>query len=314
MASSPANSLVDIRPVTEINDDVIRLDDIFTGLEENQNEIVEKSPHPGKTRTFDFPSLKKIADRFALPWSPILTSARCEVIRSSYRIPISNVHSRIEEYCKQEHPDLFANESVSIVLTRNMDTIYSPKEKSMALIPTKIWFNEQQTRFTVRVETDYATHDIEGYILQNQKVPVLRRIMRKGETINASDIELMLMPLRDIGRAQILSPNDVLGKAINVGQINPFKAIYAHEIERQFLVYTEDTLRMFPILSDTHESIPGTALANGMRDDIIPVRNELTDGVHEGHVIDDARVDILETPADFFPIPHMTEAIMPSKE
>lgn len=286
-------ALIDIIPSTRVADDKVRLGDLFTGIDGHTEKIVEKAPIPGKAKTYDYNELKEIAKKFDIKWEPLLDTARAVVLRASFRMDPYKLHELIFEALKKKHPKLFPSENVGIQLTNGKDDIYIPREKKIDIQPGEISLNDQQTRFTIKLKTPYKTYEVEGYLVHQRAVPVLRHSMRRGDIINPVDTELMTVSVKELGRAQIIDRSELLGKTIKVGEIKPFKPIYEHEVAWQFMVRNGDTLRMFPCTKESHEEIPGTALMNGMRDDLILVRNDNTGEIQEAHIISPSEVRLI---------------------
>ncbi len=295
------SALVDVRPLRRISDDKVRLGDIFTGIDGHTQKIVGKSPNPGESKVYTFHELRALAKKFNLKWKPLLDSAQTQVLRASFRVDHDQLRTHVYEALHAKHPKIFPKEPHAIVLEQGTAQIFLPAEKRTAVKKSdlrmgEIKLNPQQSRFTIAVTTPYTTTTVEGHLVKQREIPVLRRTMQRGEIITPLDTELMATAVKGIGRAQIIERTNVIGKTIAVGRVRAFKPIYAHEVAWEFIVHTGDPVRLFPRLPQTHETQPGMAMMDGMRDDVILVRNENTGTIHEAHIVGESRVELLTSP------------------
>lgn len=202
------------RPQVTVTDDVIRVGDVFEGVQYNADFVLAPAPLPGKELIWDSRTLLRVATAFDLPWRPSSVTDRVSIRRMANMISTAMLKSEIKHALAEkgvtgEFEVDFANGTVSqIILPHDVDPYVNVTDFS---------FNPTRKTFTATIETPSANDgqsvktQIVGQAHPLVNIPVLKSTARRGETISRNDITTLAVRQDDITSDFVVSVDELVG-------------------------------------------------------------------------------------------------------
>jgi flagella basal body P-ring formation protein FlgA len=212
-------------------DGVVRLSDIFAGIDQSRDVELIYAPEPGRRTVLDYRWLARVARAYKLEWRPSSRLDRAVVERSSRLLDGKRVLDRLATALTAEGVD----PDVAIALDGGPPRIYLPADGPRELHIESLSLDRQRQRFSAVLTTEAndpgaSRFTVSGRYHPIMQVPVLARPMRPGEVIGQGDVAWTsvrhgrLDPNAVTELAQILgqTPRRPLqaGRPIRMGQIH----------------------------------------------------------------------------------------------
>lgn len=137
---------------------------------------------------------------------------------------------------------------------------------------------------------------ISGKVLSYVMIPVLNNFKRKGEIIREEDIVNIKIDRSQVNNLVIQDRNKILGKAVNMLQINPSVPIYQHFLSEAPAVRNGQTVKLVAKGNNIEISTSGKCLETKQVGEEVRVQNSSTNKIitgvvkGEGLVVVDIRI------------------------
>ncbi len=209
---APAYAAVGLRSNVTVASAEVRVDDIFPGAE--SRAVVARTPIPGRKLLLDAYMLQGIAKRHGVDWRPETRFAQAIISRESRNLEGQELETAVlaalrEHGLEEEQQIELANKSMTIPVATGLDKPYAIENPV---------FDRQTRRFSavVAVAADGAEairYRIDGSSYVVVEIPVLNRRVRRGETIQKSDLTWKPVRKDIVGRNTLLDPSSLVGFA-----------------------------------------------------------------------------------------------------
>lgn len=204
---------VRIRTQATVEDNVITLGDLFTGVGDLAEREVGPAPEPGHRAIYRAEHLMAIARAHDLPWHPSSSVSRTVVRRGGEVVD----EAEISELLRREFRQKGAVGRVKINLNRIRNGVLRPPKGSQLLIEA-LNYDAGGGAFSAYVYSDEPDATGQRQLLRGRveflaRVPVANRAIRKGQTITDADIKWAEISLRTLGSDTVEHPEQVVGLA-----------------------------------------------------------------------------------------------------
>lgn len=169
---------------------VVRLSDIFAGIDQDKDVDLIYAPEPGRRTLLDYRWLARVARAYELEWRPSSRLDRAVVERAGRLLDDNRILELLTARLTAEGVDA----DVTIVLDGGAPRIYLPLHGPDELRLEVLNLDRQRQRFsavlTAGAEDSAANRfGVSGRYHRMTQVPVLARPMRPGEVIDRGDVE-----------------------------------------------------------------------------------------------------------------------------
>ncbi|MGD1876913.1 MAG: flagellar basal body P-ring formation chaperone FlgA [Kiloniellaceae bacterium] len=294
-SATQVDDLVTLRISAVVEDDVVRLGDLFDGIGDPGLAAtpVARAPEPGVSIEVGARWLLAVAKAHALPWQPRSRYERINLQRSSRDISAEEVETALRQALAEQGVDgevqlSFDNPDLRLRL---------PSTSGGGLRVTRLTLDPSNGRFLAQVVAPasgepQARLAITGRAMELIEVPVLRRTVKPGEVIRDRDIEWMSVQANRLTRTTVLDTATLVG-------MSPRRPIRGQDIVRSTdletpVVVAKNSLVTIRLRTERMElTVQGRALEDGSQGDVVRVMNTKSNNVVNAEVLDSGAVIVV---------------------
>lgn len=271
----------------------ITLADLFPDVPEKlASTRVMMTPQPGSSITLNQQWLGAVAKKYNLTYTPSISES-IKVVGASEIVPVEDVEQMLKDHLTQ----ILKNDAFSIKLDNADVKIHFPKGKPGNILVTAADVNSQQTRFTATLVlqhdgTELNRIKVAGRIMAQSSVPVLNRIIHRGETIQPEDVEWQNVPSAQVNQSTILDEATLVGATSKRQDLLPNRAINKHEISIPYMVLKNQAVTIIASSPYINITAKGKAMENGGKDAYVKVMNVSSQKIIHATVIGPQRVRV----------------------
>ena len=291
LADQRANSEIGIIRTVQIEAEVVRLQDIFTGLGDSRyrERIVLESPAPGESITLPAEWLFRLARSYRVDWKPISRFDEVEVIRASRLVS----EKELKGYINQSIKDSLGVEDVSysVRLDNGSQELHLPANMLGELVFKQMQYNQNTGRFStlVIVSDELATKarktfPLRGYAHRLVDLPVLARDITKGDIIKKKDITYKEYRHNNLPRDAVILVREIEGMAART-RIQKNSVIKLNQVEKPLLVRNKNLVLVELVTKKMVMRLRAQALEDGHFGEVIRVKNLKSKKVFEVEVV-----------------------------
>lgn len=197
-----------------VEGEIVRLGDIFSGLDEKAETAIARAPALGKKVPVGVRWLTAVAQKYALPWRASSRLDKAVIQRAVNIISPQQINSHVKE--------ALAGEGLQHNATLEFDTpavqMILPREQGAGVAITSISYDSTSGRFTAQlaapaVGVPVAKTTVRGRAIRIVEVPVLRRRIEAGEVIRSDDLEWINHRADRLMRNALLDSESIIGKS-----------------------------------------------------------------------------------------------------
>jgi flagella basal body P-ring formation protein FlgA len=201
-----------LRPQVTVEDNLVRLGDLFDDLGIGADIAIANAPAPGRRITFDTATLMEIARAYRISWRPQSRFDRVVVERSGRIIQKQEIVAHLADALKA---DGMRRDSEIEIVGRSVE-IAVPVDAPSTIEVRNLSFDRQSGRFTAAVIAGGGSAaaqrlTVSGKVHDTASVPVLRRAVSPGEVIRKDDVEMVRIREDRAGRDIIADPQRLIG-------------------------------------------------------------------------------------------------------
>lgn len=256
-----------------VEDRLVRLGDLFTGLDQAAATPVARAPEPGKQAEVDARWLTAVARAYGLSWRPTSPFDRVVIERASQVID----GTRIEETLREALRDQGLDPSMSLILDNPVQRLHLSTDATPSLSVAGLTFDRANGRFSAQIMAPAegmpeARAMVTGRAVEMAEVPVLRRRMGSNEIIRRGDIEWVTLRGDRLGRDAVRDPANLVGKSPR-RSLRPGEPVRTGDLREPILVPKNS---LVTIRLETPRMIltaQGRSLEPGAKGDAIRVMN-----------------------------------------
>ncbi len=213
-----------IRENVMVNDDVVRLGDLFAEPISNGDAPIAQAPNPGQTIVLDNRVLRSVARAYGLDWQPASKYQRVLVGRVSHRIDGAAVLAQVKDAMRAH---LGIDNDVDLAFDGGEIEFVLPTSVEPTMAVQDIRFDPSSQRFAALlvVPADGPTavsRKISGAIFETLQIPVLARAIAPGDVIQLADIDWQSIRIDRVAVNAVTDPKQLVGmtarRPLRVGQ------------------------------------------------------------------------------------------------
>ncbi len=294
-SGAQAADFVTLRAGTVIQDDVVRLADLFDGIADPAVAAtpVAKAPHPGASVEVGARWLYAVAKAHGLPWQPRSRYERITLRRDSRDVTAGEIETAL----RQALADQGLGGDVQLALDNPSLQLRLPSNSSGGVRVMRLNMDGSSGRFLAHLAAPaygepLATLSVTGRAVELTEVPVLIRNARPGEVIRARDIEWLSVAANRLTRTTVLDTAGLVG-------MTPRRPIRAQDMIRSTdlqtpVMLTKNSLVTIRLVTDRMQlTVQGRALEDGAEGDIVRVMNTKSNSVVNAVVLDGGTVMVV---------------------
>lgn len=289
---SQAALAANLKNISIITGDQLKLGDLFDGLEKNADYVLGPAPQPGKDMVLNARTLYRISSAMDLTWRPSTSSQQIIVRRAATVI----AQDKVEDALKKALAKNGLEGNYTLLISGGNQQMILPHGLPDTVEVSSVKFDPQRDIFEATLVAPSKENPIKRLSLMGQvermvPVPTLKNTLRKGDIIGRHDLNWIDVPARSIQRNVLLKEKDLVGMT---PQRISFagKPLLASDLESPKLVERGDiitiTFKNGPLILSTK----GKALQSGAKGDIIHIANLSSSKSLEGFVTGTREVSV----------------------
>lgn len=266
----PAADAASLRAVTTVEDNLVRLGDLFDDLGTGADIAVAYAPAPGRRLTFDAAALMEIARTYRIGWRPQSRFDRVIVERAGRVIQKAEMVAKLSEALQAEGMKRHMEVDV---FGRNLE-LSVPLDTAEIEVRT-LSYDAQSGRFTAVIAAGGDAGfrlPVSGRVYETSPVPVLRRAITAGEVIRKEDIEIIRTREDRIGRDVVTDPAKLIGTTPRQ-RLRAGEPIRDNDTRPPVLVARNSTVTIVLQTGYLRLTAQGKAIEDGAKGDTIRVTN-----------------------------------------
>jgi len=290
--ASPSSYAIGLKEQSIINDDTIKLGDIFYDLQRDEERVLGHAPQPGEEIVLNARTLFRIARALDLPWRPNDTMTHVVLRREATVIN----YDKIKEAIQSALSDSNVYGEYELSIPSRYQKIILPADSPASLDVTRINVDTERKNFNVTLAAPSAADPIQqlqikGKIFPVIQVPILTENVEFGRVIKASDIDMIAIREQKYSKDMVADPQKLVGmtarRVIVAGRpIKNSDLIAPQIIERGQLL----TLSFKNTLMDLTTQVK--ALENGAKGDLIRVVNTSSNQTLQAVILGENRAQV----------------------
>lgn len=282
--AGPTDQVV-LRTAVTVDDNMVKLGDLFIGAGEHADIDVAYAPQPGKRATFDSQWLYRVAAAYGLAWRPLSLQDQAVVQRASTVIGREEIEARILEAL----PAAGIGPDAQAEISNHMFRVYVPEGANTRIDVEDAAFDLRSRRFTavVAVAADgIATQRfrLAGRIHEVREVAVLTRRVLQGEIIKAGDVETIPARADQMRRDTIVEASELIGMSPK-RTLRPGRPVALSEVQAPVLVPNRGLVTILYQRPQMSLTAKGRAMQDGAEGEVIRVANVQSNMVIEAVVV-----------------------------
>lgn len=279
-----------LKPVSIINNDVIKLGDIFDGVKNNADYVIGAAPQPGQDMVLNARTLYRIATALDLSWRPTSTGDQIIIRREATIVPYEAIENSVRSSLKEKGVSGRYNLSIN----NGRPTMVLPNDQPEKVEVSSLSYDHQKGYFQatlVAPSTDNPLKKtlVSGFVEHVVSVPVLHRNLQNGDIIGKNDIKMIEVPQHKLQHNIVLNTDDLIG-------MTPRRMSYAGKFIMEGSVEKPQIVKRGDKVTITFKEGPltltakGKALQSGAKGDYVRVTNATSSRTVDAYVIGENQV------------------------
>ncbi len=271
-----------------INDEFLRLEHVFDGLEAHHDYVLSPAPKPGEEITLNAYTLNQIATSFGLKWQTNNPYEDLTIQRNATVIS----PDMIEDTLKEHIADELHMKNFRLKVSNPYGDLILNSEYSDLLTITSFDYNHRKNRFKADVKTaDGQARSFSGVVEKIVNIPVLNSKLRSGDIISKNDITWIEVAEASLSSDTVTSIDEIIG-------LTPRRYIYADglikksEVQAPIIVKKGEQVTMSLASGKLNVTAKGRALDNGAKGDTIRILNKSSNRIIEAKVVNPQEVEV----------------------
>ena len=262
-----------LKSISTVNDDVIRVGDVFEDAGEHVGAVVGRAPAPGADMTLNARTLTRIATAYNLDWKAQSLTDQSLIKREAHTVSALD----IEDAVKVALVKRGVEGNYGIVLSNVTSTLVLPGNVPATAEVSNLVYTPGRNVFVATIAAPSAdnpvkTMNVSGTIQKTVQVPVMKGTFKKGDIIGSTDLEWIDVAQNTLLPDSILDADSLIGKTpvrfLAVGQ-----PLRAKDVENPQLVARGDDVTIIFNLGGMQLTAKGKAMQNGAEGDLIRTVN-----------------------------------------
>ena len=196
-----------------VNDDVVRLGDLFEQPLSMGDSPVAQAPLPGQTIVLDNRFLRSLIRAYALDWAPASKYQRVLVARQAQKIDPNQVTEQVKDALRDY---LGTDKEVEIAFDVGDTNLVLPTNVPATLAVQDIRFDPTSQRFAAQLIVPASgptliSRLVAGSVYETVQLPVLARAVAPGDVIQRPDLDWMAIRIDRVAANAVTDPKQLVG-------------------------------------------------------------------------------------------------------
>lgn len=263
-----------LRQTALVEGEVILLGDIWDNLGDKASVPLVNAPQPGKRATLDARWLSAAAAAHGIDWRPATVFEKIVVERAGQKVDPALIETEVREALALE--GVPANAAIDIANRAALAVVVPAGTPNTVAVRDLIW-DARHNRFTATVELPAAQPavarlKVSGRIATTTRVPVLTRLINRGDVITERDVEMVDLRDEQVRADVVTDVADLIGREPRL-QLRPGVAVRRAEIQRPVVVQKNSMVTMVLQTPFMKLTTQGKAVEDGGQGDVIRITN-----------------------------------------
>jgi len=276
-----------------VDDDVVRLGDLFEEQISDADVAIAQAPKAGQTMTLEARFLQQVARAYRLDWKPASKFQKITIGRMSQRVTAAMVRDALAQAVQ----DRVGSANDLDVAVDGGDLEFDlPTDVENSVAVSAINFNPTSNRFAAILVAPadgppLFQRNVYGTVHEMAQVPVPTRLISAGEIVNAEDIEWQAVQLGRLANNSLTDTQQVIGymakRPLKAGQV-----LRVSDLVMAPVVKKNDLVRLVVQSGQMTLSAQGKVLQDAAIGQTVRVMNVTTNRQLSGTVIDAGTVSV----------------------
>lgn len=292
-ASAPAVGMLTLRDRIMVDDDVVRLADLFQETLSDGDIAVAQAPKAGQTLTLDARFLQQVARAYRLQWQPASKYQKVMIGRMSQRISAPMVRAAVADAVQER---IGSASDLDVALDGGDLEFDLPTDVENSVAVSAINFDPISNRFAAILVAPadgppLIERNVFGTVHEMAQVPVPNRLISAGEIIATDDLEWQPVHLTRLSGSSLTDAQQLIGhmakRPLKAGQI-----LRQTDVAVSPVIKKNDLIRLVVQSGQMTLSVQGKALQDGALGQAIRVVNVNSNRQLSGTVVDAGTVAV----------------------
>lgn len=212
-AAEANNGGLTLKENVTVNDDVVRLGDLFEQPLSMGDSPVAQAPLPGQTIVLDNRFLRSLIRAYSLDWAPASKYQRILVARAAHKIDPAQVNQQVKDALRDY---LGTDKEVEIAFDVGDTNLVLPTNVPATLAVQDIRFDPASQRFAVQLVAPASgptliNRQVAGSVYETVQLPVLARSVAPGEVIQQADLDWLAIRIDHVAGNAVTDPKQLVG-------------------------------------------------------------------------------------------------------
>ncbi len=208
-----------LRDAVVVDDDVIRLGDLFDNVPDKADVAVAPAPRMGRRGIYDAAWLLSVARAHDIPWKPQTRFDRVVVERASQTVGAAQIEAAVRTAVIGALAEKGRSTNVQVGLDNRNQRLHIAPGLRPDIQVRDLWIDSESDRFTARLaipsgdrgDRPAVAAKVSGRVFEVTEVPVLRRPVARGEVVTEADIEWSEVRADLVKRDTVTEAKQILG-------------------------------------------------------------------------------------------------------
>ncbi|HEY1383555.1 MAG TPA: flagellar basal body P-ring formation chaperone FlgA [Dongiaceae bacterium] len=291
-ATSPGQTLT-LRDRIMVDDDVVRLSDLFEESLSDGDVAVAQAPKPGQTLTLDARFLQQVARAYRLDWKPSSKFQKIMIGRMSQRVTAPMVRSAIVDAVQAR---IGSDVDLDVALDGGDLELDLPTDVENSVTVSAINFDPISNRFAAVLVAPadgppVVQRNVFGTVYEMAQIPVPKRLISAGAIISADDLEWQPVHLARLAGNSLTDADQLIGRMAK----RPLKAgqvLRSSDIAVSPVIHKNDLIRLVVRTGQMTLSVQGKAMQDAALGQTVRVINVNSNRQLSGTVVDAGTVAV----------------------
>lgn len=294
----PANAAtLTLNPQARIDRAAILLTDVFAGLDPAQDVEIAVAPAPGRSVTYDYTVLTKLARHYSLDWRTAGFSDKTVITRAGNKIDQAMIKSSVSEQLRA----LGVQGDLDVALDNRALEIDLPSDIKPDFALSDFNYDKSNQRFRAELLAAADTPafrqvTVTGRAVNAVPVPVLNRVLPQGAVIGKADLDWIKMPA-DRANDYLRTAESIAGMELR-HQMAERSPLRVQDVAPARVILRGSLVAMKISTPSMQITAQGRALQDGAVGDVIRVTNTQSNRTIDAKVLAGGEVGV-ESPIKF---------------
>ena len=283
-----------------VGENYLRLNDLFENipeetLEKFDNVPILDAPDLGKIKNLETPALRKLATDFNLPWMPGPGQNKIRIERDADILDPSSIESVLKDDIVAqnllENPDM-----LQVSLDMGRKDILTQKGGPSAFEISQLSLNQDKSRFKATLLLEDQSGGTQRVALRGKihtlvEIPVLKQGLKRGDIIQASQIEMKSVMSEKLPKDVVFQLDDLINQEVTT-HLLPQQPIRLSVLQSPNIVKKGENVLVQYKAEPLFITLKCKALENGKVGQTVKFLNESTKSTIEAYVTGPGKAEI----------------------